>query len=96
MIKEEYKKKYVELILTGEIPVNPYFMYEYKVPVDLDVPMHILGFTKEDEIIVDFDLYLNKKNELVFACNQTPAILCYKPKLPDCSCNKEILTKLKL
>ena len=81
MIKEKYKKKYVELKLTGEIPPIPKYLYEYELPIDFNKPYFIIGYNHEDERIFDFDLYLNNKNKLVFACNQTPAILCYKPIL---------------
>ena len=81
MLKEKYKKKYVELILTGEIPPIPQYLYEYNLPEDFDEPIFIIGYRNEDEKIVDFDIYLDKNNKLVFACNQTPAVLCYKPYL---------------
>lgn len=91
MLKEKYKKKYVELALTGEIPPIPQCLYEYNLPEDFDEPIYIVGYTKEEERIVDFDIYLDKKNKLILACSQTPAILCYKPVLPeDCSCVKEV------
>lgn len=91
MLKEKYKKKYVELVLTGEIPPIPQYLYEYNLPEDFDEPIFIVGYSKGEERIVDFDIYLDKKNKLVLACNQTPAIFCYKPVLPeDCSCAKEV------
>ena len=91
MLKEKYKKKYVELALTGKIPLIPQYLYEYNLPEDFDESIYIIGYTKEEERIVDFDIYLDDNNNLVLACNQTPAIFCYKPVLPeDCSCVKEV------
>ena len=91
MIKEKYKKKYVELALTGKIPLIPQYLYEYNLPKDFDESIYIIGYNKEEERIVDFDIYLDDNNNLVLACNQTPAIFCYKPVLPeDCICVKEV------
>ena len=83
-IKEEYNKKYTELSLTGNIPQNPKYLYEYELPKDFETPLGILSYSNEQYIMQDktFEICLNSANKLVLNANETPLVFCYKPK-PD-------------
>lgn len=87
-MKEKYNKKYKELNLTGNIPQNPHFLYEYELPIDFGKIISLLDFSKEVKEIT-YDIYLNNQNTLVLSCNITPVVLAYKPKM---YCEEIILT----
>ena len=78
-IKEEYKIKYQELSLTGNIPRHPRFLYEYNLPDDFEeIKEQVYGDeTRNGE---PYRLYLNNNNELVLASNLTPLVIGYKPE----------------
>ncbi len=74
-IKEEYKIKYQELILTGNIPKHPKFLYEYHLPKDfLELKEQFYGVEQKQN---DYKIYFNG-NEFVLATNITPIVIGYK------------------
>lgn len=77
-IKDEYNKKYAELSLTGNIPINPKYIYEYELPKDFDEPIKVISAL--DNSSIDYEICINRNNELVLNTDLTPAYLCYKPK----------------
>lgn len=77
-IKDEYNKKYVELSLTGNISQNPKYVYEYELPKDFDESIKVISALNNSS--VEYEICLNKNNELVLNTDIIPAYLCYKPK----------------
>ena len=77
-IKEEYNKKYAELSLTGNIPQNPKYTYEYDLPKDFDEAIKVISALDNSE--VEYEICLNRNDELVLNTDLTPAYLCYRPK----------------
>ena len=61
--------------LTGDIPQNPRFLYEYDYPNDCLFAREILPFS--DNNIVEFEIAANNKGQKVINTNLTPAILRY-------------------
>lgn len=76
MVREEYKQKFLELTPTGNIPPNPTYLYEYELPDDLEEVKYLQSYK---QIVRDYSVYLNNKNQFVIACNEAPVILCYRP-----------------
>ena len=78
-IKEEYKIKYQELSLTGNIPQHPSFLYEYNLPDDFEeIKEQVYGDeTRNGE---PYRLYLDNNNKLVLASNLIPLVIGYKPE----------------
>lgn len=76
-IRDEYKKKYVELKLTGSVPTHPSYLYEYELPEDFDEVIVTVDYENK---LIDNKVYLNNENTLILASNVTPLILCYKPE----------------
>lgn len=79
---KEIREKYKELQLTGNIPQNPNFLYEYELPDDMGEDLAIMKFGDrgEYEKSNDYELCLNLHNQPTLICNYTPVVLYYKPK----------------
>ncbi len=66
---------YRELTLTGNIPQNPKFLYEYDYPNDCMFAREIIPFRDND--IVEFEIASNQSGNKVINTNLTPAVLRY-------------------
>ncbi len=66
---------YRELTLTGNIPQNPKFLYEYDYPNDCMFAREIIPFC--DNNIVEFEIASNQSGNKVINTNLTPAVLRY-------------------
>ncbi|MBE7705427.1 MAG: hypothetical protein E7Z90_06435 [Cyanobacteria bacterium SIG29] len=66
---------YRELSLTGNIPQNPKFLYEFDYPNDCLFAREIIPYSSND--IVEFEVASNEKGQKVINTNITPAILRY-------------------
>ena len=66
---------YRELSLTGNIPQNPKFLYEYDYPNDCVFAREIIPFVNND--IVEFEIAANASGQKVINSNTTPAVLRY-------------------
>ena len=71
---------YRELSLTGNIPQNPKFLYEYDYPNDCLFAREIIPYVNNE--IVEFEIASNQTGCKVINTNTTPAILRYT-KLVD-------------
>ena len=70
-----FANSYRELSLTGNIPINPKFLYEYDYPNDCVFAREIIPFG--DIEIVEFEISANSDGQKVINTNLTPAILRY-------------------
>lgn len=70
-----FANSYRELSLTGNIPQNPKFLYEYDYPNDCGFAREIVPYV--DKEIVEFEIASNVQGQKVINTNQTPAILRY-------------------
>ncbi len=70
-----FANSYRELTLTGNIPQNPKFLYEYDYPNDCVFAREILPFS--DKEIIEFEIAANSNGNKVINTNVTPAILRY-------------------
>lgn len=70
-----FANAYRELSLTGEIPQNPKFLYEYDYPNDCLFAREIIPYADSD--IVEFEIASNRQGNKVINTNLTPAILRY-------------------
>lgn len=70
-----FASSYRELSLTGNIPQNPKFLYEYDYPNDCLFAREIMPFLNDE--IVEFEIAANISGQKVININQTPAILRY-------------------
>lgn len=66
----EFANSYIELFLTGDIPTNPKFLYEYNLPSDCICAREIISYTDDKDI--SFEIVNNFINT-----NITPAVLRY-------------------
>jgi len=71
-----FANSYKELALTGNIPQNPKFLYEYDYPNDCLSAREILPYTDNDDII-EFEIASNASGQKVINTNQVPAVLRY-------------------
>ena len=70
-----FANSYRELGLTGNIPQNPKFLYEYDYPNDCVFAREIIPYVSND--LVEFEIASNLSGQKVINTNQTPAILRY-------------------
>ena len=70
-----FANSYRELSLTGNIPQNPKFFYEYDYPNDCVFAREIIPYVSSD--LVEFEIASNVAGQKVINTNQTPAILRY-------------------
>lgn len=70
-----FANSYRELSLTGNIPQNPKFLYEYDYPNDCVFAREIIPYV--DSEMVEFEIAANTDGQKVINTNQTPAILRY-------------------
>ncbi len=66
---------YRELSLTGNIPQNPKFLYEYDYPNDCLFAREIVSYINDD--IVEFEVASNINGQKVINTNITPVVLKY-------------------
>ena len=70
-----FANSYRELALTGYIPQNPKFLYEYDYPNDCLFAREIISYINDE--IVAFEVAANAKGQKVINMNLIPAILRY-------------------
>ncbi len=70
-----FASSYRELTLTGDIPCNPKFLYEYDYPNDCVFARELIGYTSDE--IIEFEIGANKTGNKVINTNITPAVLRY-------------------
>ncbi len=70
-----FANSYRELSLTGNIPQNPKFLYEFDYPNDCLFAREIIPY--EDNEIVEFEVAANAIGHKVINTNITPAVLRY-------------------
>ena len=70
-----FANAYRELTLTGDIPQNPKFLYEYDYPNDCLFAREIIPYVNDE--IVEFEVATNKQGQKVINTNLTPAVLRY-------------------
>ncbi len=70
-----FANSYRELSLTGNIPQNPKFIYEYDYPNDCVFTREIVPY--ENNEIVEFEVAANESGQKVINTNITPAIIRY-------------------
>ena len=70
-----FANSYRELTLTGNIPQNPKFLYEYDYPNDCLFAREIIPYVNND--IVEFEIASNSIGNKVINSNITPAVLRY-------------------
>ncbi len=70
-----FANSYRELALTGNIPQNPKFLYEYDYPNDCLFAREIIPYVNKD--IVEFEVASNVTGQKVINTNITPAVLRY-------------------
>ncbi len=68
-----FANAYRELTLTGNIPQNPKFLYEYDYPNDCLFAREIIPYTNSK--IVEFEVASNITGQKVINSNITPAVL---------------------
>lgn len=71
-----FANSYRELALTGNIPQNPKFLYEYDYPNDCLFAREIVTYTDSDNI-VEFEVASNNTGQKIINTNQTPVVLRY-------------------
>lgn len=70
-----FANSYRELTLTGNIPQNPKFLYEYDYPNDCVFAREIIPYVNNE--IVEFEIAANTIGNKVINTNITPAVLRY-------------------
>ncbi len=70
-----FANSYKELTLTGNIPQNPKFLYEYDYPNDCVFSREIIPYA--DDNIVEFEVAANSTGQKVINTNITPCVLRY-------------------
>ncbi len=70
-----FASSYRELTLTGNIPMNPKFLYEYDYPNDCIFAHELISYMDED--ISEFEVAANSSGQKVINANITPAVLRY-------------------
>ena len=70
----DFCKKYTQLVLTGNIPLNPKYLYEYEYPIDCVKVRRIFFNSKKNE---PFEIAINKSGQKVINANETPVIAQY-------------------
>ena len=70
-----FANSYRELALTGNIPQNPKFLYEYDYPNDCLFAREIIPYVNKE--IVEFEVGSNVTGQKVINTNITPAVLRY-------------------
>lgn len=70
-----FASSYTELSLTGYIPQNPKFLYEYDYPNDCLFARELISY--KDENIVEFEIASNINGQKVINTNITPAVIRY-------------------
>ena len=70
-----FANSYRELSLTGNIPKNPKYLYEYDYPNDCVFTREIISYTNDD--IIEFEVAANSTGQKVINTNVTPAVLRY-------------------
>lgn len=66
---------YRELTLTGNIPANPKFLYEYDYPNDCLCTRELISYI--DDKSLEFEVAANKSGQRVINSNVVPAVLRY-------------------
>lgn len=72
----DFASTYRELALTGNIPKNPKFLYEYDYPNDCLFAREIIPYVDNNDII-EFEIASNNIGQKVINTNQTPVVLRY-------------------
>lgn len=72
---------YRELTLTGKIPQNPKFLYEYDYPNDCIFAREIVPYYKSKQI--EFEIAANASGQKVINANLTPAVLRYTKNIEN-------------
>ncbi len=70
-----FANSYRELSLTGNIPQNPKFLYEFDYPNDCLFAREIVPYINDE--IVEFEVAANSIGQKVINANTTPAVLRY-------------------
>ncbi|MBQ9244879.1 hypothetical protein IJ182_01275 [bacterium] len=70
-----FANSYRELALTGNIPQNPKFLYEFDYPNDCLFAREIIPYVSDE--IVEFEIATNSTGQKIINTNLTPAILRY-------------------
>ena len=70
-----FANSYRELSLTGNIPKNPKFLYEYDYPNDCLFTREIISYSSDE--IIEFEVSANSTGQKVINTNVTPAVLRY-------------------
>ena len=76
-----FANSYRELSLTGNIPQNPKFLYEYDYPNDCLFAREIIPYSENET--VEFEIAANASGNKVINVNQVPAILRYTKKVEN-------------
>lgn len=76
-----FANSYRELALTGNIPQNPKFLYEYDYPNDCLFAREIIPYVNKD--IVEFEVASNVTGQKVINTNITPAVLRYTKSIDN-------------
>lgn len=76
-----FANSYRELSLTGNIPQNPKFLYEYDYPNDCLFAREIIPYSENE--IVEFEIAANVSGNKVINLNQVPAVLRYTKKVEN-------------
>ena len=71
-----FANSYRELSLTGNIPQNPKFLYEYDYPNDCLFAREIVPYADTNDI-VEFEIASNVSGQKVINTNKTPVVLRY-------------------
>ena len=71
-----FASAYRELALTGNIPVNPRFLYEYDYPNDCLFAREIIPYG-DTENMIEFEIASNTTGQRVINTNQAPVVLRY-------------------
>ena len=80
-LKPEFADSYTELVLTGNIPRHPQYLYEYEYPKDCLIANEIIKYCEHQD--GSFIVCNNFKDEVVIATNITPAVMRYTKKVKD-------------
>ena len=70
-----FANSYRELSLTGNIPSNPKFLYEYDYPNDCLFAREIISYC--DKELIEFEIAANASGQKIINTNVIPAILRY-------------------
>ena len=71
-----FANTYRELALTGNIPQNPKFLYEYDYPNDCIFAREIISYNDENDVI-EFEVAANQNGQKVINTNRAPVVLRY-------------------